>query len=214
MSLKKDFCQRAMAAKRGEGLKLIVTEQFHVDGFYIGDTYRTEIRKRDLFEVLDISGGRLHLKGKVESDTFLLSIPIAFASGCMEEVTDTFGKPEASDILKCFCGALAKEDDWESEDGEIFMVFCPESNIAFRSVEGPQAARDGWLKAMEKAASKGKSGWQPIETAPKDGTKIIAFIPRLGVDIIFYTFPGYWVDDNFYRYSPTHWIPVPDLPEV
>ena len=116
------------------------------------------------------------------------------------------------ELLKCFCGALAKEDNWESAHGEVFMVFCPECDIAFRSVEGPQAARDGWLKAMEKAASKGKSGWRPIETAPRDESWLI----------------GHWQDsqetatvrfrawrwentDGEIVFKPTAWMPLPEV---
>lgn len=67
----------------------------------------------------------------------------------------------AMEPLKCFCGTLAKEDYWETEHEYIFMVFCPECDIAFRSTDGSKDARNGWKKAMKKAASE-KSGWQPL----------------------------------------------------
>jgi hypothetical protein len=72
--------------------------------------------------------------------------------------------------------------------------------------------------------------WQPIETAPKDGTRIILFLPSR------YSFPamvtiGLWFEDflpgrngwsycevdeigQFIEEPITHWMPLPPPPEV
>lgn len=64
------------------------------------------------------------------------------------------------------------------------------------------------------------SEWQPIETAPKDGTRILAIAPPDGHQIVawgqskrranwrinFETGPAWWG-------APTHWIPLPAPPE-
>jgi hypothetical protein len=71
--------------------------------------------------------------------------------------------------------------------------------------------------------------WQPIETAPKDGTAIVAYCPRLGVCA-----PTSWNDDKYsknpkpyWRHwvehifrvrcvredQSTHWMPLPPPPE-
>lgn len=77
--------------------------------------------------------------------------------------------------------------------------------------------------------------WQPIETAPKDGTKILLFQPadkqdelsietgewedyaykkwyKVGVDMkkLRTVNGGYWVCS--YIFNPTHWMPLPDPP--
>lgn len=62
------------------------------------------------------------------------------------------------------------------------------------------------------------AGWQPIDTAPKDGTPQVVNDPA---------YPGswekaYWVGLGWIedRYGdrmlpqPTHWLPVPALPEA
>ena len=70
--------------------------------------------------------------------------------------------------------------------------------------------------------------WQPIETAPKDGTRIMVYCPRLGVNC-----SANWNDDKYARKprpywthmgeylwgktmvredQPTHWMPMPEAP--
>jgi hypothetical protein len=70
--------------------------------------------------------------------------------------------------------------------------------------------------------------WQPIETAPKDGTNILLYFPRLRSDI--QRIVGHWGKPMFGKecwfdpsglkslsygnaYDPTHWIPLPAKPE-
>jgi len=72
--------------------------------------------------------------------------------------------------------------------------------------------------------------WQPIETAPKDGTSILVF-GKFGADIARWNKdPSVWdrdvdacwtvfePDDYFYaihlldEFEPTHWMPLPEPP--
>ena len=67
--------------------------------------------------------------------------------------------------------------------------------------------------------------WQPIETAPKDGTRVLVFC-HWGVDI------AQWNQDSYIRkpkpywsyrrssskgadrrFPPTHWMPLPEPPQ-
>ena len=73
------------------------------------------------------------------------------------------------------------------------------------------------------------SEWQPIETAPKDGTYIIAYFPSHGrreayaesayfVDLELEDDPGrgVWVwsqDGDEPQVQPTHWMPLPEAPK-
>ena len=62
--------------------------------------------------------------------------------------------------------------------------------------------------------------WQPIETAPKDGTEILTvkhgvmvinnwhrcWMTRKGQELVY--------NDWQWQSKPTHWMPLPDPPEV
>lgn len=63
--------------------------------------------------------------------------------------------------------------------------------------------------------------WQPIETAPRDGTRIFVYCPKLNEPketIVAYSmedtiFP--WREDDgalLQRDQPTHWMPLPNPP--
>jgi len=71
--------------------------------------------------------------------------------------------------------------------------------------------------------------WQPIDTAPKDGTHILAFRVPVGVSFTNLTNPPtvvHWFDDQDepgfytsvnerapeYPFNPTHWMPLPAPP--
>jgi hypothetical protein len=68
--------------------------------------------------------------------------------------------------------------------------------------------------AAELVLAAGLPQWLPIESAPKDGTCFVAFIPKnKKVHIVEYvggkhalTIPGGW------NVEPSHWIPIPALP--
>lgn len=59
--------------------------------------------------------------------------------------------------------------------------------------------------------------WQPIETAPRDGTRILCYLP-FGRGFTTQTHwhidkrGGNWYDEGG-ELCPTHWMPLPDKPE-
>ena len=68
------------------------------------------------------------------------------------------------------------------------------------------------------------SMWQPIETAPQDGTKVLLLVSDYStspaaIDGIqkncavgwFSSIPPMWVHGH--SFGPTHWMPLPELPE-
>ena len=62
---------------------------------------------------------------------------------------------------------------------------------------------------------KGENEWQPIETAPKDCTEILA-VTDVGQMVVFFE-GGYWREKaNFMglKREPTHWMPLPKPPAI
>ena len=75
----------------------------------------------------------------------------------------------------------------------------------------------------ELAALKAENEWQPIETAPKDGTVFLGYkrgqfrecykVPRDDCDM--WCFGGTsGADDLFPNIKPTHWMPLPKPPAI
>lgn len=66
-----------------------------------------------------------------------------------------------------------------------------------------------------------KMEWQPIETAPKDGTVVMGFdekLPTRGLSppiaCIRWFDTAWWgtTGDSIVMLRPTHWMPLPDAP--
>jgi hypothetical protein len=66
------------------------------------------------------------------------------------------------------------------------------------------------------------SGWQPIETAPRDGEDVLLYIPEmLGWPESWAIVTGQWDEPRwssnalggFNMGNPTHWAPLPSPPE-
>lgn len=59
--------------------------------------------------------------------------------------------------------------------------------------------------------------WQPISTAPKDGTTVLLFAAKARYRVV----AGKWVErwsqwqsqPGSWQMSPTHWMPLPAPPE-
>lgn len=65
------------------------------------------------------------------------------------------------------------------------------------------------LTAELTAAIGGRGEWLPIETAPKDGTKILGDIPSdYGVEVVWYE-RGRWTCYRGDGIRPTQWTPIP-----
>ena len=61
------------------------------------------------------------------------------------------------------------------------------------------------------------SAWQPIATAPKDGTEVILYDPAWtrATTGIWDEHAGFWCygDDYWFKAKPTHWQPLPEPPK-
>ena len=106
----------------------------------------------------------------------------------------------------------------QHEDGGFSIVFegaeCADQ--VWRGDE-PEEAVDkvvtqlGLTPSLPAAECPVLDGWQPIDTAPKDGFHILLFKPEI-------TYVGFWADAGWCANasgcptidSPTHWMPLPD----
>ena len=72
----------------------------------------------------------------------------------------------------------------------------------------------------ELAALKASTGWQPIETAPKDGTQIDLWHKKYGRITNCMFDDGDWFENDGWGFAVeqarliTHWMPIPEAPEV
>jgi Lar family restriction alleviation protein len=135
-----------------------------------------------------------------------------------------------------FCGgADVEQSDNEDKDWypNTFWVQCgcgargpDEFNGLFRGGWGAATRTDGECRTAAIAAwNRRASGWQPIETAPRDGTIILTWITHRATDnggpvntaaIVSWWGPDAdcWVErDSFDTVRPTHWQPLPPAPE-
>jgi hypothetical protein len=57
--------------------------------------------------------------------------------------------------------------------------------------------------------------WQPIETAPRDGTRVLLYFEsRWTLGGTFNDLSNDWLIDGDHEEPPTHWMPLPPAPEV
>lgn len=87
----------------------------------------------------------------------------------------------------------------------------------FHFHKAEKACRDGAAFVQRSVGSSAPlSAWLPIESAPKDGTKILAFVRGKGWDVMRYHIPAnpdarqFWIGS--YLIQPTHWMPLPSAP--
>lgn len=63
-----------------------------------------------------------------------------------------------------------------------------------------------------------EQGWRTIDSAPKDGTEIIALSGAKGVSLGWFFKPSSrtqsWLDQRGRCIDPSHWMPLPPPPSV
>lgn len=62
------------------------------------------------------------------------------------------------------------------------------------------------------------TGWQPIETAPRDGTEVLLFWKGGGCGVYHFNHYGNWDDGDYSSHMTdddfSHWMPIPEPPET
>lgn len=109
-----------------------------------------------------------------------------------------------------------REPDTDGTRGEAWNL------IADFAVENAEFIRDALCAYVAEPQ------WQPIESAPTDGTNILAIVagnhPMSGQpfipEVVKWTEDGWWncmwgcASDNRGGYEPTHWMPLPPAPSL
>jgi hypothetical protein len=86
------------------------------------------------------------------------------------------------------------------------------------SLHDSMAGKPDYLKHIAFAVQEARDGWEPIETAPKDGTDILVALHLWNDPTKPHTFEVVawdgeeWASDSYPVYPPTHWRPLPKPP--
>lgn len=135
----------------------------------------------------------------------------------------TWSKTNSQHKKAVFSETVDKDGSWaemnsDMENGCIDSKGVASAALAIAYADHCTAPLLARITELEAAQT-----WQPIESAPKDGTRILTIDPDFvglheGADVARYTgaFGGAWLDnarhipDTVY---PTHWMPLPTPPK-
>ena len=94
----------------------------------------------------------------------------------------------------------------QEEERRKFDEYCEENIMGMLN---PEFCFRIWLARAQQPA-KASLEWQPIETAPRDGTFILTWHKEGGGPDISRYINGAWTK---WAIVPTHWMPLPEIPE-
>ena len=134
------------------------------------------------------------------------------------------GTPMSDELRNCpFCGGKADPEGWMSGGDEPRQgPACDDCGATADSAAAWNRRAPSAIAAMREHEA---VGWQPIETAPKDGTRIFLVggvyggLPFVGVWDAHELCPDRpWLNaisfTRLYEHVPTHWRPLPAAPTV
>lgn len=125
-------------------------------------------------------------------------------------------------LTKDFCEAVIRQYDRLKNTGQTnlgqALIIVHEFDI--EKVRSAIDAARGHLAETPAGGEAGQDAWQPIETAPKDGARMLIFCPsRTPRFTPPYITVGRFDTDSFYDMEdgdavhPTHWAPLPPPPQ-
>ena len=102
--------------------------------------------------------------------------------------------------------------------GAPYAIDCVGCGMDFTPREGMDVFEAWNRRAPLPIAGKGDDGWQPIETAPKDGTRILTWQPTWASapEAINRWDGTKWIEDNgsWFVILPEFWRPLPAHPSL
>lgn len=114
------------------------------------------------------------------------------------------------------CGAAARVSLSIQSDPPLYAVGCSECIIMTEWDADEAVVAAAWNR-RHPLPEQPQEGWQPWESAPEDGTVILAFRPDAGV------FTAHYVEEDAHLSNamnppegdlPTHWMPLPSPPST
>lgn len=129
----------------------------------------------------------------------------------------------SADLDRAAVEVMAKGilDAWRKEDPNL-QVLGPPGPVWVDA--GPESAVDLDVFATAALRALREAGfwiarWEPIETAPTDGTRVVA-VEGITVEAMWWANDVWatgWVNEinrsDTYIYNPTHWTPLPPPPQ-
>lgn len=135
-------------------------------------------------------------------------------------------KGELAELASMASARIATLEAQIAEAKEPVAWYDPEYGLPYGLTEEPPTANAVYLYAAPVPSD--RDGWQPIETAPKDGTRILLFFNKRycrgmrndEVILGFWHQPGnpahkgFWTGWGSGRATATHWMPLPAPPAM
>ncbi len=108
-------------------------------------------------------------------------------------------------------GRTGAVNEAEALTRELFEIFASTPGNTWDSI----AAIAKWVIDRRPAEQEAKGDWMPIETAPKDGRRILAWCKDWTAPLTVQFYGTHWsfCDDCRQAHQPTHWQPLPTAPD-
>jgi hypothetical protein len=126
-----------------------------------------------------------------------------------------------SELLARWSEQTQGEVDEEISKGNAALVeYWENKGVSFTDADLP--SRHEWMVILKAIRTPPAEAWQPIETAPKDGTNILLWWPMQ----FHCALTGHWANKwnpwigwkvsgwshDMFKTEPTHWMPLPNPP--
>ena len=138
-------------------------------------------------------------------------------------------KEMPEELLPCpFCGGKAmhlhtrvKSSRDETVMLDYDQIDCSVCRASTRSYcDNKEGAIKAWNKRADLAPT---SQWEPISTAPRDGTEVLGYHKRLGAHLVYWGIKPrnnpnfFWIssyDEIIHIDQPTHWMALPPTKDL
>ena len=116
---------------------------------------------------------------------------------------------EAADLIEQQAERI-KELEAEKQEPVAWL----NKKISYMSVLTKPDDGGGWFPVFTTPQPAIPAGWQPIETAPKDGSDFLAYNPMTRKHVVVFWKHDAWIfPELVFSSSITHWMPLPAAPK-